>query len=395
MFYISQLNESDCGFASLKMLLANVYQERDYLFIKQDEERGPDSYFDLIKIAQNYNVTLEGFKFKNKQTFKDWDDFPVIVTIQRSGLNHAVTILKKKKNKLFVLDPDSSPKWVKLKDFIKFWDGTLLKVKNYDKEPSNKPQVLNFEKKIKFKFISQLVQIFISLTFLAFLFFLNDSFPPYIAVAIGGCYLIGEILFRHILIRMMDNLDLICVNKLKKVPKNSHLFLTRLNDYKQTLITDKISLISNVIMALSLIFLMVFNGYWNSIIVFAIIVLTILDSVILKPIFSKKERFIYEKEKELCNAKTNSEFQSSYSDIKKLSNKYAYLQYFKSIFILIFILLTIFVVLKVTNIVSLTSLLFYFMISLYLKKSISIIFEVQSKRRAKDLLKAKLNNLCQ
>ena len=68
MFYISQLNESDCGFASLKMLLANLYQERDYLFIKQDEEHGPYSYFDLIKIAQNYNVTLEGFKFKNKQT---------------------------------------------------------------------------------------------------------------------------------------------------------------------------------------------------------------------------------------------------------------------------------------------------------------------------------------
>lgn len=395
MFYIAQLNESDCGFASLKMLLANLYEERDYLFIKQDEEHGPYSYFDLIKIARNYNVKLEGFKFKNKHTFKDWVEFPVIVTIERSGLNHAVTIIKKKRNKLLILDPDSSPKWVKIKDFIKIWDGTLLKVKKYDNDPSNKPHVLDFEKKIKYKFVSQLVQIFISLAFLAFLFFLNDSFSPYIAVIIGCSYLIGEILFRHILIKMMDNLDLACVGKLKKVPKNSHVFLTRLNDYKQTLITDKISLISNIIMALSLIFLMVFNGYWNAIIVFTIIILTIVDSVVLKPFFNKKERYICEKEKELCNAKTNSEFQSVYAKIKKLSNKYAYFQYFKSVSILILILLTVFVILKLTNTISLTSLLFYFMISLYLKKSISIIFEVQSKRRAKDLLKAKLNNLCQ
>ena len=58
MFYISQLNQSDCGFASLKMLLANVLKNEDYLYLKQDEEHGPYNYFELIQIASDYGCVL-------------------------------------------------------------------------------------------------------------------------------------------------------------------------------------------------------------------------------------------------------------------------------------------------------------------------------------------------
>ena len=36
MYFIKQIDNHDCGFASLKMLLANIYKDKRYLYLKQD-----------------------------------------------------------------------------------------------------------------------------------------------------------------------------------------------------------------------------------------------------------------------------------------------------------------------------------------------------------------------
>ena len=70
MFYIKQIKNDDCGFASLKTLIANLYKKEDYLFIPQDESVGPYSYAQLIKIGAKYGVKLEGVKTEgDKITF--------------------------------------------------------------------------------------------------------------------------------------------------------------------------------------------------------------------------------------------------------------------------------------------------------------------------------------
>ena len=43
--FIKQLNEKDCGFASLKMLLAFYSKNKEYLYLKQDLDRENYSLF--------------------------------------------------------------------------------------------------------------------------------------------------------------------------------------------------------------------------------------------------------------------------------------------------------------------------------------------------------------
>lgn len=392
MFYISQLNESDCGFASLKMLLANIYNDESYLFLKQDEDHGPYSYFELIRIAQKFGTTIEGFKLNNKTNIQDWQEFPIIVTFKKEERSHAVVVLKKKKKKLFILDPDSSSKWISIKDFLKLWDGTLLKVIK-KKEDDFVDVKLMKEDKIKYSFLSQIIQIALSVCFLLLLFFLDERFPIYVPLIFALVYVLGEVFFRHILIKMMGNIDSLYVNKLNRIPKDSRIYLLRLNEYKTQLVGNKISVISNIILALSLIFLTIFNGYWNAIIVFVIIFITLIDSLILKPYFFKKDRHISEEERKLDNAKGIDEFKTIYKNIKFLSNKYAYGIYFKKVTIISIILFTVYGVISLTSGGSLISILFYFMISLQLQKAIADLFEIQSKKKLTNIYKVRLNNL--
>lgn len=392
MFYISQLNESDCGFASLKILLANIYNDESYLFLKQDEDHGPYSYFELIRIAQNLGTTIEGFKLANKQNIQDWQDFPIIVTFKKEDYSHSVVVLKKRRNKFLILDPDSSKRWMSLKEFIKLWDGTLLKVTKKRETPLADVKIEK-EGKIKYSFLSQIIQISLSICFLLFLFFLDERFPIYVPLILALLYVIGEMFFRHILIRMMSDIDSFYINRLTKAPKEPRLYLLRLNEYKSYLVSNKISIISNIILALSLIFLTIFNGYWNAIIVFVIIFATLIDSLVLKPIFYKKERKINEEERKLEKVKNIEEFKKTYSKVKTLSNKYAYGFYFKKMSIIAIILFTIYGVVTLTGDGSLITILFYFMISLQLQNAIKDLFEIQNKRKLTNTYKVRLNNL--
>lgn len=63
MHYVKQLTKDDCGFASLKNLLANLFKDSSYLNLKQDENHGPYSYKEITEIAINEGVILKGLRF--------------------------------------------------------------------------------------------------------------------------------------------------------------------------------------------------------------------------------------------------------------------------------------------------------------------------------------------
>ena len=37
-YFINQIKKKDCAFASLKILLANVYKKKDFLYVIQDKD---------------------------------------------------------------------------------------------------------------------------------------------------------------------------------------------------------------------------------------------------------------------------------------------------------------------------------------------------------------------
>lgn len=394
MFYISQINSSDCGFASLKMLLANVSKNEDYLYLKQDENHGPYNYFELIDIAKDYGFMLVGLKLVDKDEFEQWDSFPFICTININEVNHAIVVLKRRKKKVYILDPDRGPMWIKLTDFLNSWDSTILKVeevKESEKKPKN--SLKKFENLKFFKFGAQIFQLALSISFLCFLFFVGTSYSPYVAITFFFIYMIGEIVFRQLMLKYMSKFDLIMIEEVKELPKDNYLFLNRLNECKKNLFTSKISIVSNVILVASIIFMMIFNGLQHSITVFLVIALCLFDSLIIKPYLSKKEYVISKMELDINKSTSIDAFKNNFSSIVKSSNAFG-----KEIYLIkslknVLIVLCVSAVLLFSKQISVITILFYTMVSLYLSNGVTSLFDNSLNEKQKRLAKAKFNNL--
>lgn len=394
MFYISQIKDDDCGFASLKMLLADIFKSEDYLYLKQDEEHGPYNYFELIDIAKEYGVVLSGVKAIEKENFGQWDHYPFITTISVNENLHAVMVSKKKGKKIYVLDPARGPMWMKIDDFIKIWDGTILKIDEVA-ECTDKPEnvLKKFDNLKKYKFTLQFVQLMVSIFFLFFLFFLGSSLPEYVSIIFFCLYLVGEIIFRHIILKLTSDFDNIVLNELTSLPKDNYLFINRLNDYKQNFLTSKISIISNIILVSSLIFMMVFNGLLNAIIVFAVIILCLIDSFIIKPYLAQEEKEIARKETLIFKSDNLGVFRENFTLVNKLTTRYARkVMLFKSLK-LILMAVTAGLVLYFSGYFEAINILFYVTISMCLERGMTALFEIAENQKENNLARAKLNNL--
>ena len=90
-YYCLQLNDYDCGYAVIKMLLANINNDKNYLFMKENITKKSYSLLELKKIGEKYNLNLKGFEVKD---FKLVNKFPFIALININKQNHYVLVNK-------------------------------------------------------------------------------------------------------------------------------------------------------------------------------------------------------------------------------------------------------------------------------------------------------------
>ena len=103
-YYCHQLYEDDCGFASLKMLLAYTYHSKSYLNIPNPREKGRYSMFELQSYGRTYGILLKGYNI-SINGLKGEVNFPCIALTSIDGIDHFVVILKANSKKVVILDP--------------------------------------------------------------------------------------------------------------------------------------------------------------------------------------------------------------------------------------------------------------------------------------------------
>ena len=123
MFYIQQITNDDCGFAVLKTMLANIFKNERYLYLKQDESHGAYSFQDLITIAEEEGVTLSGVE-ANEVELANLALNPFIASTEKDGFKHAIYVYKVKKKYVYIFDPKSGLKKLKKEDL--FFDNSDL-----------------------------------------------------------------------------------------------------------------------------------------------------------------------------------------------------------------------------------------------------------------------------
>ena len=131
-YFCYQLYDDDCGFACLKMLLACINNDKNYLFLPNYKEKGNYSFLELVSIAKKYNLFLKGYECFDLSKIK----YPCIALIEGINNNHYVLITKIGKNYLCYIDPTSGKKVSSKRCFLKTFKGKYLCISEYIKTKS-------------------------------------------------------------------------------------------------------------------------------------------------------------------------------------------------------------------------------------------------------------------
>ena len=183
-----QLTNYDCGFACLKMILANFHHDENYLFLKQNLNKKNYSFLELANIAKDHNLTLKGYECNDIFLLKK---LPCITLVNNQKNNHFVIIKKIKNNKIYLIDPLLGDKCILLKDFEKKWSKKVLLV-----EKVKKTKCQDYIKFSKYYSSKQIILYFVEIVVLFLVAFLTkynqDSSPFLICLFVILMFVINQ-----------------------------------------------------------------------------------------------------------------------------------------------------------------------------------------------------------
>lgn len=160
-YFISQLQQDDCGFAAFKMMLASLYHQRDVLFLPNPKQEGNYTFFELQQYGKEYGVSLIGYQTQDLQTFS----CPFLALIdQGNNRLHYLVIDRVTTDDISYRDPALGKKKVHQNTFFSYYTGYVLVPKQYEKKKIQKRRSF-----FSFHYVFFIFYFFLSLCFFLFL----------------------------------------------------------------------------------------------------------------------------------------------------------------------------------------------------------------------------------
>lgn len=384
MFYINQQTNHDCGFTCLKILLANINHQKDFLFLPSKKEKY--SYFDLIEIAKEHNLILEGVEFKNPKLLLENKNM-MIITIKENGLNHAVIIKKKRKNNFELIDPNKGKYIISFDDLMLKWDKTALIIKDFKKckyKANKVVEVKNYQMTIYL-----LLKIFSSILLIVGLSFIRDGGYVFIPIILSAVSVIFEILSRNYSFYILKNNDERIYSLINKLPKDKEQFISNYENSKMLFFSNLNGLLVKGLTALFIITLMIYNASYNIFLIGVAISLCIFNYFVFNPMIEKKMNDIESLNDELIKQKDKTGFINSLRIAHVESYKYGNYLLIQKMITYFIILLTTILIMIISNVVSISYLILYFSFTIYLIENINYLFNYKENERKFDLFKLK------
>ena len=126
MTYVSyQGNDRDCGFACLRMMMANKSHNKSYLYLEKPQKKKDYSFYDLTRYARRYGFALSSYQMP----VDDLKDVPNGTIVMMKG-NHLVYLTRVGKRRVYYVDPSSGKESMKIEDFKNAWMGLLIECVN-------------------------------------------------------------------------------------------------------------------------------------------------------------------------------------------------------------------------------------------------------------------------
>lgn len=282
MTYICyQGNERDCGFAALKMLLANESKNKAYLNLPKPQKRKDYTYYDLIRYAARYGFMLNAYKLPNN----DYMKIPK-KSIVMLGHNHMVYVKSVHKRYVTILDPHYGKERMNANEFKNLWNGTLIKCvssKHAIKVTYKKPRMVPvWMDVIHYALIGV---VFGSL--LTGFYLIKDDSSIIVTMLFLLLFGIAELVENWYIVKELNFFDKTFIPKYfsRKKNKNYKNYMSYI-DYKRNYFASSKRLVSSAVVILAFGTLLCINDYRNLFVVLILMLLKLLDN----KLFSKGEK---------------------------------------------------------------------------------------------------------
>ena len=391
MFYIPQIQNDDCGYACLKMVLANINKDKNYLFLPQDEEFGQYSYSDLTKIAKKQGLNFTAFKVEEKLEINNCISFPLIVTIQlKNGANHAIVITKIKWKHVYYIDPRRGSGSMSLKKFTAIWDGTGLMIDSFEKKKCDitPVQPVKAGSKIGLSIIQLIAGVFAVLG----VYFIKDDTPIYIPVIFLSLAIVCELIMRAFTFSIMKRLDRFFFSD-NNIPKKGYReYLYRFENYKRLSLSSPMNLILLAVFAVGLGAVVILNDMRNAMLVLVPVVIAAFDVLVVKPMLKEKKVEVIELEDNLERATDGGDLQSKVKEMHNKSYNYSYIDIASRYIYVGLLLLTALLTMRLCGLSSFPYIIFYTCIGASILKALIELFSFNERIEQFNVAKVKIIN---
>ncbi|MCQ2794652.1 MAG: cysteine peptidase family C39 domain-containing protein [Bacilli bacterium] len=394
--FVYQINQNECGYASLKMLLAMVLKDSSYLFLPHHENKSHQyDLLELKEIAKANGVLLAGYLINNEHDLLNLKTPFILIKTLANGGKHAVVVKKIYKYFATIYDPALGKKTVSTKKYFSFNGNVeVLTVEShsfvsrlFDVRPliSNKERTKN----IVFE-VAAIMCYFFAAYFLGKEY---DIIIPIVLMVIGALF---AIIFKAVSINTMKHFDEEFIeftfsNDLITREDNYRLMHKTksglLNSTSNMILTLSSALLINVILILQ-----------NTIAVYIIIsslVLVLIDAVFIDP-WIKNKSFDLEKLENQTLKKTNlskEEYLNNYSEIKDTTYKIARLIGLKRLIAYFILLILTLVLSRMSGSVDVYFVIFHFAMCMFTYVSLDNVYKMVDTSKENMINQVKFYNL--
>ena len=382
-YFCYQANDSDCGFASLKMLLAIRSKERGCLNIQKKNKRTNYSFADLIAIAKDYGLSLAGYRYEKKDNVSVKTPFLALL-----GHNHLVVVTRLNSFSVTYLDPAKGKIKTHRDEFNQRWSGDTLEAES-DKTENIKLVTPCKKTKLNSLF-PKLVNFILSTSSLASLllgfFFIKDDAYIFIPLILLGVFISIELVQKWYLIKQINLFDIryapIYFNDNANINRED---LIEYNDFKKIYFTFENKIIISFAAA-------IINSPINALGVLFVLLMNVVSKMLFK---NKDERQLDKIDRaEEGVIKSNNTSSADVLKICTLSNKYAFnISIRKCVYSFLILLLSFFMMLY-SKIASVNFLLFHFGLYYVLNTYIDTLVSYTDQKREYEKSKARFLDKC-
>lgn len=293
-YFIFQGNDHDCGFTSLKMLMAHLKKDKSFLYIERCKKKTPFSVADICKEASMHGLKLESYSCDDEYYNKL--KTPSLTLIRN---NHVVMVKKVTNKKITYLDPEFGEVKVKKEEFLAIWCKIVIEVIAYNHMPDLPRKRRSIISPV-LRFFEAFISVFSAAILIATFYLLNNEGNAVFSIIFLLLFLSAQLVENIIIHKEINFFDNTYIEPYFSRRENQNkLSYLEFIGFKQNFFTNSRGLLSSVLVAFMITFLLCFNDFRNVFVLLSLILIKMLE-MLLSSKSEDKKRYQIERYEEQC-----------------------------------------------------------------------------------------------